>query len=253
MVKILALRAFYAGQRPAHPRGISTNSARAVRDKRRFPADLDVAPDTVGRRSGRILSAPQARQNVLGRAPPWASPARLHRRPITALTCWHPPLTSMPAMRAAARGRAASSPDAQECPGTPGYPLSCRHGAATGRTGRKRLLRPRSLIAHQVVRPPGGLLQNRRLCRGSGTWDSGSRGVPAASNRDRAGSLLRAGPYSRRAGPGGAVRLPHRADRTFIRPTPAGYCPPGVVCVAAQRGAGQCLRVSCPTIGGLRP
>lgn len=36
MVKILAVGAVYAGQRPADPRGISTDSARAVRDESRF-------------------------------------------------------------------------------------------------------------------------------------------------------------------------------------------------------------------------
>jgi hypothetical protein len=36
MVKILAIGAVYAGQRPAAPRGISTDSARPVRDEFRF-------------------------------------------------------------------------------------------------------------------------------------------------------------------------------------------------------------------------
>src|ERR1700722_14219515 len=159
MVKILAIGAVYAGQRPAAPRGISTDSARPVRDEFRFWAG-PVRDWRAGRRPAPVGGR--------GRPGSWRMPSggysaagisqvhsradlRLSRRP------------RYPAARAR-RGRAAHGPDARwdartvpshraivsiarwaapNGPGSPGcLPWSCgavrsyRLAAAVGLVGR---------------------------------------------------------------------------------------------------------------------
>jgi hypothetical protein len=64
IVKILAVGAVYAGQRPAVPSGISTDSARPLRDEFRFWA----GPCAIGARGADTLqSADEGGQEVGGR------------------------------------------------------------------------------------------------------------------------------------------------------------------------------------------
>jgi hypothetical protein len=78
MVKILELRAVYAGHRPAHPRGISTDSARPVRDECRVLESPCPFPNVV--RTRQELPPPGQ--------PPYstAGPSKV----FSSLTCMYP-------------------------------------------------------------------------------------------------------------------------------------------------------------------
>ena len=134
MVKILAIGVVCAGQRPAAPLGISTDSARPVRDAFRFGS----APSAIGARGADTLqSADEGGQEVGDALGGTVFAGRtLHLRPryIWALTCT---FTSSQHSRPCGRGRADGRHAgwaAPKCRGTQGSPLSRRHGAAMART-----------------------------------------------------------------------------------------------------------------------
>ena len=136
IVKILAIGAVFAGQRPAYPRGISTDSARPVRDEFRFWT----GPCAIWRRGADALqSADEGGQEVGGRPRrhsvrgPHVAP--VHPRYISALSCTYTPSSACRPSGRRARGRAApgrAAPNAAD----PGLPAVGRHGGAMGRTGR---------------------------------------------------------------------------------------------------------------------
>jgi hypothetical protein len=129
MVKILAIGAVYAGQRPAAPPGISTDSAPPVRDEFRLWAG-----PVRDRRPGR-RHAPAGGE---GRPGSWRTPsaARCSRSDAAGTSevylCADLHIYLIAACRPC--GRAARGTGGTGMPGTPGWPLSRRHGAAMGRT-----------------------------------------------------------------------------------------------------------------------
>jgi hypothetical protein len=80
MVKILAVLAVYAGQRPARPPGISTDSARPVRDECRFRVGPCPVSVVVRTHAEKVLE----RFRGCYRRP---TPQRVHPRYILLLTC----------------------------------------------------------------------------------------------------------------------------------------------------------------------
>jgi hypothetical protein len=123
-VKILAVQAVSAGQRPIEPRGISTDSARPVRDERRF---------RVGPRPVLIVvrtHAEKSRQR--GNRP---VPRQVHRRYISALTCQYPAAGQV--TRPCGQRRADGA-HAGRTPGNAGNPRAarCRADMAALRAGQ---------------------------------------------------------------------------------------------------------------------
>ena len=123
IAKILAVRAISAGQRPADPRGISTDSARPVRDECRFRVGPRPVSIVVRTHAEKVL----VRFHGCRRQP---TPQQVHLRYILALTCQY--LVHHDTRPRARRGRAHTGRAARECPGTPGRPLSRRHGGPHG-------------------------------------------------------------------------------------------------------------------------
>jgi hypothetical protein len=110
IVKILAIGAVYAGQRPAVPLGINTDSARPVRDEFRFPPGRCTLPI-------RVSTCWEGTADPGGSRRRPVTPAQVHRRYISALTCQFPsPTTSAADQR---RGRGAHGPDALGTRGKP--------------------------------------------------------------------------------------------------------------------------------------
>jgi hypothetical protein len=102
MVNILAIGAVSAGQRPAAPSGISTDSARPVRDEFRFRTGprAQLARGAQTRPSRRTRAA-----RKLEEAPRQATPQRVRRRYILSLTCDYPVLRDTRPRCAARTGR----------------------------------------------------------------------------------------------------------------------------------------------------
>lgn len=141
MVKILAMGVVYAGQRPAVPRDISTDSARPVRDPFRVWAGL-VRDWRAGRRCAPVGGR--------GRPGSWRTPPRRAVRwPDAAGTSQVYSPTDLHLYRfqdARPCGRwRADRPHVGRIPGTqpitPGRTPSRRHGGVTGRTGPSRQCR----------------------------------------------------------------------------------------------------------------
>jgi hypothetical protein len=108
MVKILAIWAVYAGQRPAAPRGISTDSARPVRDEFRFLVG-PVRDWRAGRR----------RASVGGRGRPvsWRMPSAGYSAKGTSQVHSRADLRLSRRSRYRPRVRGADGPDAGRTPG----------------------------------------------------------------------------------------------------------------------------------------
>ena len=127
---ILAVRAVSAVQHPDEDRGISTDSARLVRDECRFPSGPRLISSVVR------THAKSHRERASGAGSADYSAARI---PEVHFGADLPVVTGRPAcrrsghppVRAAARGPAAPGPDTRGMRESPGWPLSCRHGGVT--------------------------------------------------------------------------------------------------------------------------
>jgi hypothetical protein len=173
MVKILAMGAVYAGQRPVAPRGISTDSARPVRDDFRFRVG-PVRDWRAGRR----------RAPVGGRGQPgsWRTPsAECCLQPdaagtfqVYSRTDLHVYLFSgCPPLQAVARGQATRGPDAGNAkyPGPGAVAPTRRRDGATGLSRHCRHFWSRTIAA-------GCGLWDRDSCR-PGDASAGCRCTPS--------------------------------------------------------------------------
>ena len=127
MVKILAVAAVYAAQRPAGP-PVSARIQHA-------PSEMNVGSGQPGSGFDRGTNA-----RPVGTHAPRGSPSAACSSAGTSEVHSHADLRlsrrpRYPAARVR-RYRAARGPGDPERQYSPGWPLSCRHGSATGRTGR---------------------------------------------------------------------------------------------------------------------
>jgi hypothetical protein len=162
MVKILAIGAVSAGQRPDGGRGISTDSARPVRDECRFPSGPRLVSSVVQ------THAKSHREPASGAGSADCSSAAISEVHFGAdlPVCRRP---GHPRLQAAARGRAAHGPDTREC-GNPGA-SRCRADTAAcwaGRDASRRWRRAgiaRVMAGLRALRSAAGL--STRPVRGS--------------------------------------------------------------------------------------
>jgi hypothetical protein len=144
IVKILAAAAVYAGQRPSGSRGISTDSARPVRDGSRFrvgPCRLSVVVRT---HTEKVLE----RFRGCYRQP---TPQRVHPRHILPVTCEYLAAhDSRPRVRGADRAHAGRTPGGRRTPGLAAVAPTRRRRGPTGPVPRQR---QRTALQHRYLTP----------------------------------------------------------------------------------------------------
>ena len=177
MVKILAVRAVYAGQRPAHPCGISTDSARFVRDESRFRA----APNTTDVRARMRRSPSDEGGQEVGGCPPHRSVRRSDEASISEVySCADPHLYPLFDARVYGWRRT----DGPHAPGSPGMPWN--PGAAVVAPTRRRYGPPWRPCTRITARRTGFLTPQRPASLASAV---------TFGMRSAAGSASRSIPY----------------------------------------------------------
>jgi hypothetical protein len=126
VVKILAVGAVSAGQRPAGPRGISTDSARPIRDQCRFPSGPRPVSSVVRAHAGKAPIRLWGRRRQ-------RTPQLVRRRYILTLTCDY-----FAFHNTRSRVRGADRPHAAGHPRDTGEPRAerCRADTAASWAGR---------------------------------------------------------------------------------------------------------------------